>query len=271
MSSVESILRRVVRGEDARLRCVLDVVMMMGCAPRGISWIVVVMCDTESGEVATEGPFGVVVRDLRIAGVDRDAAFARALARSGSCISVVRSDLRDVRFGLDPTRWKRSLSLMEDGPLPSSESSQSDESSSSSIALSDTSSSSSSDSKTGLCRAAEAFAFDAWSLNEVCFLEVSPPSRNDGFLRLSDSRLLCMWLSSELSSSPDDVPIVNMAPFFLGGCCRYEGEVLRIGVGIAARFVCERYDDGAPPGTKPRTMLCVLLISVDELSCDPTL
>ena len=63
-----------------------------------------------------------------------------------------------------------------------------------------------------------------------------------------------------------------MAPFFFGGFdCANRGEVLRIGVGCAAaaRFVCERYDDGAPPGTKPRMMLWVL-ISVFELLSDPT-
>lgn len=107
-------------------------------------------CEPDSGDVARDGPLGVVVRDRRMAGVDRDAAFARALALSGSCMSVVSNDRRDVRFGLESTRWNRSFSLTEDGPLPSSESSQSDESSSSSIALSEISSSSSSDSKTGL-------------------------------------------------------------------------------------------------------------------------
>ena len=202
--------------------------------------------------------------------MERDAAFASAFARSGSCIKVVSSDRRDVRFGLESTRWKSSFSFTDDGPLWSSESSQSEESSSSSIALSETSSSSSSDSKTGLCVAALATATS--SLKEVCFLLLELPKLLFGRLRLSDSELLYMWLSSELSSSPDEVPIVNIAPFFFGGFdCAKRGEVLRIGVGCAAaaRFVCERYDDGAPPGTKPRMMLWVL-ISVFELLSDPT-
>lgn len=76
-----------------------------------------------------------------------------------------------------------------------------------------------------------------------------------------------MWLSNKLSSSPDDVPMVNTGPFFRGGT-REAADFLRMGVGCAARLVCERYDEGAPPGTKPRTMLCVL-ISVVEVSSEP--
>lgn len=149
------------------------------------------------------------MRDRRRAGVDRDASFAKAFARSGSCISVVSIDRLEVRFACESTRWNMgSRSFTEEGPLLSSESSQSDESSSSSIALSEISSSSSSDSKTGLWRDA-ALPMATSSLNDVCFLL----SR---FFKLSDNELLYMWLSNELSSSPEDVPMVNMAPFFLG-------------------------------------------------------
>jgi hypothetical protein len=216
-----------------------------------------------TGEPATDGPLGVVLRDRLNAGTDRDASLAIAFARSGSCISVVSMERLEVKFACESTRWKSvSRSFTEEGPLASSESSQSDESSSSSIALSEISSSSSSDSKTGLCRDA-ALPMATSSLNEVCFLL----SR---CFRLSDNELLYMWLSSELSSSPDDVPMVNMAGFFFGCDGWYLGDVFKIGVGCAARFVCERYEDVAPPGLKPRTMLCVL-ISVDELSCEPDL
>lgn len=263
---------RVVRGDSARFWCVLDVVIMIGF-DLGISNCTGgASCKFEpvSGEVATEGPLGVVVLDLLIAGVERDAALASAFARSGSCISVVSSDRRDVRFGLESTRWKRSFSFTDDGPLASSESSQSEESSSSSMALSDTSSSSSSLSKTGLFLAAAALPIATSSLKEVCFL--LPSLRRLLLLRrLSESTLRCMCESREDSSSPEDVPMVNMAPFFFGGAGRYCGDVLRMGVGCEARLVCERYDDGAPPGTKPRMMLWEL-ISVAELSepCEPT-
>ena len=75
------------------------------------------ICALGSGEVAHEGPFGVLLPERRIAGVEREAAFASALARSGSCSWVVRSDRRDVRFGLESTRWNISFSFTEDGPL----------------------------------------------------------------------------------------------------------------------------------------------------------
>lgn len=150
-------------------------------------------------------------------------------------------DLREVRFGRESTRWKYSFSFTDDGPLGSSESSHSSESSSSSsMALSETSSSSSSDSSnTGLCSAALPTATS--SLKEVCFLLLPVPQiLLFGRLRLSESELLYIWLSSELSSSPDDVPIVNMAPFFLGTGCAEGGDFLRMSVGCAARFVCDR-------------------------------
>ena len=258
-------LRRVVRGESAScwLGMVFEVVMMMGFE-REPSWIGAWSCMLGTGEPATDGPFGVVLRERLKAGTEREASLAIAFARSGSCISVVSMERLEVRFACESTRWKRvSRSLTEEGPLLSSESSQSDESSSSSIALSEISSSSSSDSKTGLCRDA-ALPMATSSLKEVCFLL----SR---FFRLSDNELLYMWLSSELSSSPDDVPMVNMAPGFFFGCDGwYFGEVFKIGVGWETRFVCERYEEVAPPGLKPRTMLCVL-ISVEELSCEPDL
>jgi hypothetical protein len=264
VSSVESMLRRVVRGESAScwLGMVFEVVMMMGFERDG-SWMGAWSCMLGTGEPATDGPLGVVLRDRLNAGTERDASLAIAFARSGSCMSVVSIERLEVRLACESTRWNIvSRSFTEEGPLASSESSQSDESSSSSMALSEISSSSSSDSKTGLWRDA-ALPMATSSLNEVCFLL----SR---CFRLSDSELLYMWLSSELSSSPDDVPIVNMAGFFFGCDGWYLGDVFKIGVGCAARFVCERYEDVAPPALKPRTMLCVL-ISVDELSCEPDL
>lgn len=79
-----------------------------------------------------------------------------------------------------------------------------------------------------------------------------------------------MWLSSELSSSPDEPPRVKVAPFFFNGSglrtlsFLYCGEVFSIGVGCEASCVCERYDD-ILLGLKPLTISCVL-ISVAELS-----
>ena len=79
------------------------------------------------------------------------------------------------------------------------------------------------------------------SLNDVCLA--------DGLCKLLDSELMLllpMWLSSELSSSPDDPPRVNMAPFFLGGSglfrCSdlYCGDDFSIGTGGAASCVCDR-------------------------------
>ena len=94
--------------------------MMIGFERVGISWFGFGggnICALDSGEVATEGPFGVLLPDRCIAGVDRDAAFASAFARSGSCIRVVSSDRREVRFGLESTRWNISFSLTDEGPL----------------------------------------------------------------------------------------------------------------------------------------------------------
>lgn len=106
------------------------------------------------GEGVAEGPLGEAPRERRRAGVDREAALARARARSGSCIKVVRRDRREVRLGCESTlRNMPLLSSVDELPLsPTSSSSQSDESSSSSITLSNASSSSSSSdsSNTGL-------------------------------------------------------------------------------------------------------------------------
>lgn len=123
----------------------------MGRAPLGTSaigfkpprFIMRGDASSESGEAATEGPLGEDVRDRCNAGVERDAiaAFASAFALSFWCSIVVMRDLREVRFGLESTRWKNVLSSMLALPLSSFESSQSDESSSSSIALSSGSSS----------------------------------------------------------------------------------------------------------------------------------
>ena len=158
-------------------------------------------------------------------------------------MSVVRRDRLDVKFGRESTRWNISLSFTEDGWLRSSESSQSEESSSSSIALSDTPSSSSSSSVSKTASWCAALPTATSSLNDVCFLLLEPLKLLCGRLRLSDSWLLYMWLSNELSSSPEEVPMVNMAPFFLAVlvCANVGGGFLRIGVGCAAtRFVCER-------------------------------
>lgn len=92
-----------------------------------------------------------------------------------------------------------------------------------------------------------------------------------GLVSWADSELMLffvMWLSSELSSSPEEAPNVKVAPF-LAAARRFDGvywgDDLRIGAGIAVgRCVCERYDDGKPV-LNPRTMLC-LFSSMDELS-----
>ena len=81
----------------------LEVVGIIG-RPRGSSGTLCSSDCSSAGEVAIESPLGVEFRDRRIAGVDRDAAFASALARSGSCIKVVNKDRRDVRFGRESTR-----------------------------------------------------------------------------------------------------------------------------------------------------------------------
>ena len=106
MSSVDSMLRRVVLGDSA-ICCgrPLEVVMMIGLALVG-SWPGSARRAPGSGEVASEGPFGVDVLDRRSMGVDFEAAFCSAFARSGSCMRVVRSDRREVKFGRESTRAK---------------------------------------------------------------------------------------------------------------------------------------------------------------------
>lgn len=142
MSSVDNILRRVVRGESDG-GWVLEVVMIIGRA-RDASR----PCAIEVGGEELRGPLGEVVRERRIAGVEREAAFWSAAARSFSCIMLVSNDRRDTRFGLESTRENISRSLTLDDMLWSSSSSQSSSTSSSSIALLDCSSSSSESSKT---------------------------------------------------------------------------------------------------------------------------
>jgi hypothetical protein len=76
VSSELSIILRVVRGDMAG-GCTFDVVMMMGLGldcriMRPSSW----------GELPVEGPFGEVVRERRMADVEREASFCRAMARS---------------------------------------------------------------------------------------------------------------------------------------------------------------------------------------------
>lgn len=157
-----------------------------------------------------EGPFGEAARERRSAGVEREAAFAMARARSGSCIMVVSIDRRDVKLGCESTRRNMLLfSSADELPLsPTSSSSQSEESSSSSMTLSNASSSSSSSdsSNTGLSVMALSWMI---SLKEACFLGgCGSPVDNE-------PTLLCpMWLSRELSSSPEEAPRVKVAPFF---------------------------------------------------------
>jgi hypothetical protein len=82
---------------------VLEVVMMMGFE-RDDSWMGACRCMLGTGEPATEGPLGVVVRDRRRAGVERDASLAIAFARSGSCMRVVSIERLEVRFACESTR-----------------------------------------------------------------------------------------------------------------------------------------------------------------------
>src|ERR1700759_5255911 len=83
VSSVESMLRRGVRGDRARGGG-LDVVIMMGCAREDSGPCPIEVCGDEF-----KGPLGEVVRERRMAGVERDAAFWSAAARSFSCIMLV--------------------------------------------------------------------------------------------------------------------------------------------------------------------------------------
>lgn len=168
-----------------------------------------VRVDSSSGDAATEGPLGDDVRDRCMAGIDRDATWARAAARCDWCIWSVSNERRDVKVGFESTRWKSCFSSTLDRPLSVAESSQSDESSSSSsIALSETSSSSSlSNTSSSPTPPSTIVLASTSSLKEVCFR--FRPSDNE----LRDAR--CEIRSSkELSSSPDDPPSKNIPPFF---------------------------------------------------------
>ena len=190
--------------------------------------------DSSSGDEATEGPFGDEVLDRCMAGVDLDAIRARAAARSGSWISLVRRERREVRSGLESTRWNSCWSFTLGSGLSFGESSQSESSSSSSMALSDTSSS---DSKTSSssCTRWLMVRDSTSSLNDVCFLWLF------GFARFAVSELCGCWLdmrsSKELSSSPEEPPMKKAPPFL-------ESSGLWIidfaATAAAARFVCER-------------------------------
>lgn len=143
VSSLKSIFLRVVRGESAK-ECVFEVVMMMGFARELCIWERKASGTSSSGGDVPSGPLGDDVRERRMAGVDLDAAFCSAEARSFSCIKLVSSDRREVRCGRESTRWNISFSSIGGAAsLASSSSSHSSStSSSSSIALSDCSSSS---------------------------------------------------------------------------------------------------------------------------------
>ena len=143
VSSLKSMLRRVVRGESAN-EWLFEVDIMIGRDFDACS------CDRKASGISSSctgevpsGPFGDEVRERRIAGVDLDAAFCRAAARSFSCIMLVSNERRDVRCCRESTRWNISFSSIGGASLASSSSSHSSStSSSSSIALSDCSSSS---------------------------------------------------------------------------------------------------------------------------------
>lgn len=270
VSSVRSMLRRVVRGDSAG-GWTLEVVMMIGFAR--VPCARIIRPASSWGEVPVEGPLGLVVRDLRIAGLDRDAAFWRAVARSVWCSAVVRRERCEVRFGLESTLLNSSFSLTLGGPLLlSSSSSQSSSSvSSSSMALSSESSSS-----VSLAMASSLSEAMVWKvrmatscLNDVVF------RMGAGCLNWSvrELRLVRYEASNELMlSSSDEAPRVNMGFFLpagwaLEGSGRGKAGVLRMGVGF--RLVLERIDVEMRPGVKPWTTLCVLM-SVEVLISEPT-
>src|SRR6266516_2140920 len=118
---------------------------------------------------------------------------------------------RETRFGRESTRWNRCLSSTLERQLSSFESSHSEESSSS-IALSDTTSSSSSLNTSSSSVRSLIVRVATSSLKEVCFLPCI------GRLSPSESELCleygCMCSSSELSSSPDEPPSINILFFF---------------------------------------------------------
>lgn len=82
--------------------CTLEVVMMMGLGRE--VWSRIIKLLSCCGEVPVDGPLGVVVRDRRMAGDNRDAAFCRAEARSPWWSAVVRRERRELRLGLESTR-----------------------------------------------------------------------------------------------------------------------------------------------------------------------
>lgn len=137
MSSVESMFRRVVRGDSAG-GWTLEVVMMMGRAReadvRPGARFGGSACGRFWGD-EPRGPLGDVVRDRRMAGEECEAAFCRARARSFSCIRLVRRDFLEVKFGLESST-RLNVGSRIAGELPaSSSSSQSSSTSSSSMAL----------------------------------------------------------------------------------------------------------------------------------------
>lgn len=148
VSSVDSMFLRVVRGDNAG-GCTLEVVMIMGRAREaGASpWARFggSACGGFWGDEPS-GPLGDVVRDRRMAGVEREAAFCKANARSFSCIKLVKRDRLETRFGFESSTRLKVGSCIVGGLLGSSSSSQSSSTSSSSIALPERSSSSSSSS-----------------------------------------------------------------------------------------------------------------------------
>ena len=216
----------------------LDVVMMIGLAPGAFS-----SCmsknESSSGEAANEGPLGEDVFDLRNADVDFEAfkaISARAAARSGWCINVVRRDRREGKCGLESTRWNSCFSLTLDAPLSVAESSQSEESSSSSIALSETSSSSSESSNTSSssCDLLVMVLDSTSSLKDVCFISSDDRFKPDVRLLLCDC-----WAdilsSNELSSSPEEPPSMNPMLFFFFASSVLGWTLDLVGTGVGAR------------------------------------
>lgn len=217
--------------------------MIFGFA--GVMWRPPIVSEqSSSGDVPVDGPLGVDLLDRRKADVDFEAILAKAAARSGSCMSVVRRDRRETRFGLESTRWNSGLSFTRGSALSETESSQSEPSSSStsssSIALSETSSSSS-DSKTSSSSSARLLMVldSTSSLKEVCFLErrgCFSPAVKELCLGCESIRS-----SNELSSSPDDPPSKNMR-FGLSSSFFPCMGVL-VGMGEGARCVVDLYEE----------------------------
>ena len=227
--------------------------MIMGF-DRAMSGPRMVSVDSSSGDAARDGPLGDEVRDRWRAGVDLDAFMAKADARSVWWTMAVRSDRRDVRLGLESTRWNSCFSCISDSPLSVAESSQSDESSSS-MALSETSSSSSEyNAASSSCVPSLMVLVATTSLNEVCFLLCI--DRLDPL----ESELRCgsfdfIELSNELSSSVDDSPpSMNLGVLRLGSSAR-ESTTMGCDGGGGASWVCDLYDEIFFPGVKPRTTL----------------